>query len=316
MMRPTRVTGLLLLLLLSSSIAYGQELPAGVGHRTVDVWSDGTRLSGDLYFPEAKSDRSSLAGIVLAHGWGGTRGHLNQAYAPFLAEAGFVALTIDYRGWGDSDSRLVLQGKQPELDANGEATVRVKAAREIVDPFDQTEDIQSAVRWLRGEPGVDPDRIGLWGSSYSGGHAVWVAAHDSRIKATVSQVGAQDSYNNYPEGREAAYARAVSRARGEIPPIPDQPPLPGLTGTANFARMINYSPRDVAHKTRAATLIIDAGSEELFDIQEHGKAVYAIVKNHVPAKYVVIEGAKHYDIYRAHRQHALDLAIEWYRKHL
>lgn len=296
--------------------ALAQTLPEGVGHRAVDVWSDGTRLSGDLFFPADMTSESGLPGVVLAHGWGGTRGHLNQAYAPFLAEAGFVALTIDYRGWGDSDSRLVLIGKQPDLDASGEASVRVKAAREIVDPFDQTEDIQHAVRWLRGEPGVDPERIGLWGTSYSGGHAVWVAAHDSKIKATVSQVGAQDSFDNYPQGRDAAHQRAIKRARGEIAPVPSEPPLPGLTGTANFARMVDYSPRDVAHKTRAATLIIDAGEEELFDIAEHGRAVYAIVKNVVPAKYIVIPGAKHYDIYREHRQQALDLAIAWYREHL
>lgn len=80
--------------------------------------------------------------------------------------------------------------------------------------------------------------------------------------------------------------------------------------------MADYSPRDIAHQTQAATLIIDAGAEELFDIKEHGQAVYAIVKNRVPAKYVLIEGAKHYDIYREHRQQALDLAIAWFTEHL
>ena len=35
----------------------------------------------------------------------GLRSHLNNQYAPKFAEAGFVVLTFDYRGWGESDSR-------------------------------------------------------------------------------------------------------------------------------------------------------------------------------------------------------------------
>ena len=45
-------------------------------------------------------------------------------------------------------------------------TARVQAIRELVDPFDQTEDIINCIDFLAGEPGVDPDRIGLWGTSF------------------------------------------------------------------------------------------------------------------------------------------------------
>ena len=44
-----------------------------------------------------------------------------------------------------------------------------------------------------GEPVVDKQRIGIRGSSYSGGHVFFVAARDPRVKALVSQVGAFDS---------------------------------------------------------------------------------------------------------------------------
>ena len=304
-------------------LAGGQgSLPDGVERRGVDVWSDGTRLSGDLFFPAGKQASDRYPGIVLAHGWGGTRDHLNQAYAPFFAAEGFVVLTIDYRGWGDSDSRLVLKGKQPELGDSGELTVEVKALREIVDPIDQTEDIRNAISWIQGEPGVDPERIGLWGSSYSGGHVIYVAAHDPRVKVTVSQVGSMDSIGSvantdfFPGGREGAHRSAVAMARGEAAPYPDRQPAPGLRGTPYFERMAHYSPRDVAHRSQAAALIIDAGEEELFDIKENGQAVYSILKNRVPTKYVVIPGIKHYDIYRDSRQQAVDLAIAWYKEHL
>ncbi len=306
-----------------AAAAFGQQsLPDGVERRGVDVWSDGTRLSGDLFFPAGKQASDRYPGIVLAHGWGGTRDHLNQAYAPFFAAEGFVVLTIDYRGWGDSDSRLVLQGEQPEADDSGHLTVKVKALREIVDPFDQTEDIRNAISWIQGEPGVDAERIGLWGSSYSGGHVIYVAAHDPRVKVTVSQVGSMDSVGSvsnpafFPGGLEAAHSSAVAMARGDGAPYPDREPAPGLRGTPFFERMAHYSPRDVAHRSQAAALIIDAGEEELFDIKEHGQAVYSILKNRVPTKYVVIPGIKHYDIYRDSRQQAVDLAIAWYKEHL
>lgn len=328
MRRSERIARHLLLLLcpvgagLAAAPLLAQDaLPAKVESRTVDVWSDGTRLSGDLFYPEGKGADDSYPGIVMSHGWGGTRAHLNQAYAPFVAAEGFVVLTIDYRGWGDSDSRLVLLGEQPEPDENGEATVKVKLVREVVDPFDQTEDIRNAITWLQGEPGVDPEQIGLWGSSYSGGHVIWVAAHDARVKATVSQVASMDSVGFIAEGRffpglEAAHQSAIAMARGEAGPVPQHAAAPNLRGTPYYERIAHYSPRDVAHLSRAAALIIDAAKEELFDIKENGQAVYSILKNRVPAKYVVIEGIAHYDIYRDHREEALQLAIDWFKQQL
>ncbi|REK11829.1 MAG: hypothetical protein DWQ36_00980 [Acidobacteria bacterium] len=318
---------LLLALLVGVSGAAAQQepqLPDGVTMRHVDLWSDGTRISGTLFSPPGHTADSALPGIVVSHGWGGTRGHLNQAYAPFFAAAGFVTLTIDYRGWGDSDSRLVLEQEQPEIGEDGTidlAGVKVKALREIVDPLDQTEDIRNAITWLQGEPGVDPERIGLWGTSYSGGHVIYVAAHDPRVKVTVSQVGSQDSVGIFTEagtlgGLDGARKLAIQRARGDAKPYADTAPAPGLSGTPAYTRMMSYSPREVAHRSNAASLFIDAENEELFDIREHGRAVYALLKNRVPAKYVLIEDIAHYDIYRGARQQAVDLAIAWYEEHL
>jgi dipeptidyl aminopeptidase/acylaminoacyl peptidase len=301
--------------------AVAQQLPAGVASRTVDVWSDGTRLSGDVFYPEGKSATSNYPAIVMSHGWGGTRGHLNQAYAPFFAAEGFVVLTIDYRGWGDSDSRLVLEGEQPEIGEDGTATVKVRAIRELVDPLDQTEDMINAISWIEGEPGVDSDRIGLWGSSYSGGHVIWVAAHDPRVKATVSQVGSMDSQDIVAQGGgpgslAAAHEERIKIARGDLPPVPLAEPQPGLSGAPYWARIAQYSPRQVADQVQAAALIIDAGEEELFDIAHNGRAVHALLRNRVPTKYVEIEGIAHYGIYSEKREEALQLAIDWFEEHL
>ena len=68
----------------------------------------------------------------------------------------------------------------------------MKEVREVVDPIDQTTDIMNAINWAAGEKQCDKDRIGIWGSSFSGGHVVYVAARDPRVKAFVSQVGSMD----------------------------------------------------------------------------------------------------------------------------
>jgi hypothetical protein len=60
--------------------------------------------------------------------------------------------------------------------------------------------------------------IGLWGSSYSGGHVVAAAARDPRVKALVSQVGSLDSrgINSIGELGKIACDEATKRTRGEI----------------------------------------------------------------------------------------------------
>ena len=164
-----------------------------VQSRNVNIWSDGTRLSGDLWYPQNKNEKDKLPAIIMCHGWGGVRSHLNSAYAPLFAKAGYVVLTFDYRGWGDSDSRLVLKEQMPIPDKDGMVRVNVQAIRELVDPFDQTEDIINCINFILGEPMVDPNRIGLWGTSYGGGHVLYVATHDDRVKCIVSQVPGMDS---------------------------------------------------------------------------------------------------------------------------
>ena len=133
-----------------------------------------------------------LPTIVLSHGWGGVAAQLRGDAVAF-ARAGYLVLTFDYRGWGASDSRVILTGPAPARTKDLRFTAEVQEVREVVDPIDQTTDLANAVSWIYGEPQCDRDRIGLWGSSYSGGHVVYVAVRDPRVKATVSQVPAFDS---------------------------------------------------------------------------------------------------------------------------
>jgi len=285
-----------------------------VESRHVYIWSDGTRLSGDLWYPKGLQSGGNRPAIILCHGWGGVRTHLNQAYAPEFAGAGYVVLTFDYRGWGDSDSRLVIREKMPEPDASGMITVRAQAIRELVDPFDQTEDIISCLDFLTGEPGVDPARIGLWGTSFGGGHVVYVAAHDKRVKCIVSQVPSMDGgwVNLYYQPSRLA----TQRARGEIDPVPQGVNKIGrLKGTPFLSRIAKYHPVKFAGQLRIPTLIIIAAKEELMDNKMHGERVYNLVKGNIPSKLEVFWGT-HFEIYREGRMPSIKMAIEWFDKHL
>ena len=159
--------------------AHGQQqtaIPDSITLETVTIWSEGTRIAGDLYRPTDIRPGEKRPAIILSHGWGGTKRNCRDIAMRLASEAGYICLAIDYRGWGESDSRLQIVGDLPEPDENGEATVRVKVIRTVVDPWDQLVDVQHAIDYIVGEPDVDVQRLGYWGSSYSGGHAIWLAA--------------------------------------------------------------------------------------------------------------------------------------------
>ncbi|MEU4418701.1 alpha/beta hydrolase, partial [Nocardia salmonicida] len=108
--------------------------------------------------------------VVMAHGFGGTRDTGLVAYAEGLAAAGLDVLVFDYRGFGDSDG----------------------TPRQHVSFRRQRADYWAAVVAARRLEGVDPERIILWGTSYSGGHVIPVAVADGRIAAVVSLTPAMD----------------------------------------------------------------------------------------------------------------------------
>ncbi len=288
--------------------------------KPVEIWSDGTRLAGDVFYPKATAEGEKLPAIVLCHGWGGTKAHLNRGIAPRFAAAGYLVLAFDYRGWGESDSRLVVRGEMPKPDEEGYVTVKAQAIRQLVDPLDQQEDIDAAITFVEGEPHADASRIGIWGSSFGGGHVIWRAAHDRRVKAVAAQVGAMDQRAGLvaaPGGLKGLHRTAIQRARGEIEPVPvgaDQPE--GLTGSPYYERFAKFSPVEDAHLITAPTIIIDAKQEHYFDIREHGERVFKVLSGRVPVEYHAWE-MSHYDIYSGDwLDKAMAAEIDFFDRHL
>jgi hypothetical protein len=278
-------------------------------------------MAGDLWVPEGLAAESRLPGILLVHGWGGLKSHLNQAYAPQFAQEGYVVLTFDYRGWGQSDGKYVRAGKKPEAD--GEILLKVREVREIVDPLDQLEDIRNALAFLSGEPQVDASKLAIWGSSLGGGLALQTAAQFPAIKVLISQIGAVDNLANFQArgqttpAQRNAWQNQIRRVRGDLPPFPEaSETVSGLRGAPDYNSLMRYDPMQWAGELNAATLIIDAAAEDLFDTSKNGRALYDAIKGKMPASYHELPG-KHYDIYRgdAYRE-ALALQIAWLKQHL
>jgi dipeptidyl aminopeptidase/acylaminoacyl peptidase len=313
--------------LMSSHAAMAQEEKAVEGfptvlQRDITLWSDGTRLSGVLLYPKAREEGKKLPAIVLCNGWGGTKAFLMRSgIAPRFAAAGYVVIDYDYRGWGDSNSRLVLRGEMPKPDKDGYVTVKAQAIRELVDPFDQQEDIDAAVSYVYGEPMVDKDRIGIWGTSFGGGHVIYRAAYDSRIACVVAQVGSMpdDWTKRFPAGLNAVYKQKSDRARGLSDPVPQGGGSPGgLQGTPYPERIALFNPGQYADRVRVPTLLIDAEKEHYFNIKENSGRVHEILKkNGVPTEYHVLKGKGHYDVYSGQcLDDVMKLEIPWFDKYL
>ncbi|MQA13304.1 MAG: alpha/beta fold hydrolase [Pseudonocardiaceae bacterium] len=126
--------------------------------------SGGVDCAAYLYRPADAID--DVPCVVMAHGFTATRDDLLPAYAERFVDAGCAVLVFDYRHFGAS-------GGQP---------------RQLLDVGRQHADYHAAIGYARSIDGVDPSRIVLWGSSFSGGHVIAVAADDPRIAAVISQV--------------------------------------------------------------------------------------------------------------------------------
>jgi uncharacterized protein len=85
--------------------------PKGIHYEKQTIMSEGTRLAAELFFSKSL-DGKKLPTIILCHGWGGTAAALRPEAIAF-ARAGYLAVAFDYRGWGESDGRVVLTKALP-----------------------------------------------------------------------------------------------------------------------------------------------------------------------------------------------------------
>jgi dienelactone hydrolase len=125
--------------------------------------SKGTSCAGSLYTPD---NGASVPVIIMCHGLATERVFGLQSYIDYFVKLGFAVFTFDYRCFGDSEG-------QP---------------RNYIDANRHLEDIEAAIKHVKTLSGINPQKIGLWGSSYGGGHVLYTAASNNSVKAVAAQV--------------------------------------------------------------------------------------------------------------------------------
>jgi len=289
--------------------------------RTVNFFSEGARLEGDLFLPSDLKPGERRPGIVLCHGFTGVRSLILEDYAKAFIEAGFVALTFDYRGFGGSEGpkwRLI--------------------------PLEQIDDIRNAISFFEAQPEVDSERIGLWGTSFGGANAPYAAAVDSRVKAAVGQVGFGDGerfmldVRNYGERvelmrklSEDRRRRALEGAGERVDPLelalrssqsreflPQAlkafPAMRCELSWETVEKTLEYKPIDVIHRMAPrALLLIGARDDNVCPIEGYEKLYERAGE---PKKLAVLP-ITHYEIYVGKWfEESARLAREWLERFL
>jgi len=133
---------------------------------------DGATLRGWLYLPDRASGR--VPAVVMAHGFSAVKEMYLDRFAEAFAAGGLGALVFDNRNFGASDGE----------------------PRQHIDPWQQVRDYRDAITFAGTLAEIDADRIGVWGSSYSGAHVVVLGATDRRVKCVVAQVPLISGHRN------------------------------------------------------------------------------------------------------------------------
>jgi len=273
----------------------------------------GVTLAGWYYRPAGDGPHPL---VVLSHGFSVLMAMGLDRYAEAFAHAGLACLVYEHRNFGASEG----------------------APRHEIDPWQQVSDMRDAISHARSLPGIDRERIGLWGTSYSGGHALVVAALDRRVKCVVSQVPLVAGEETLRSWVGDAWARVQERfvadrdvrCRGDAPAT-TRPARTGsqtwdwveATGTAaiypneitlrSLELLAGYEPRDYVARIAPTPLLMILATEDTQTPYAGQLAAFERAKE--PKHLVQLDGG-HYDVYTKRFGQASDAACRWFARHL
>jgi fermentation-respiration switch protein FrsA (DUF1100 family) len=291
--------------------------------RDVSFDSEGITCRGWLYTP-AGGGRAPT--VVMAHGFSAVKEMRLDRFAEVFAAAGLACLVFDYRGFGASDG----------------------APRQDIDPQAQLADYRNAISAARALAEVDGARIGVWGSSYSGAHALMLGALDRRVGCVVAQVPMIDGWESFErlagvEGRAALVEQLIAErerihgggAPAMIPVVTDGTDFAALptadawewfqllarTAPAwrnqvtlrSLERLLDYGPGRFVDRIAPTPLLLIAAAQDFLplDIAER-----AFARAGDPKRMVVLDGG-HFCAYEPpHFATASREACEWFVRHL
>jgi len=189
---------------------------------------NGVTLNGWFYKPQRSGAVAEPSpAIVMTHGFSCVKELYIDRFAEHFVQAGFAALLYDHRNFGGGGGEI----------------------RGEIDPLQQVADMREAVTWIATQPEIDSERIGLWGTSYSGGHVLLLGAQDRRVKCVVAQVptisGLRTFLRRVPPGAVASvradFARdRAARMTGKAPEMRQVIPAQGAPGIYGGADAVAF----------------------------------------------------------------------------
>jgi uncharacterized protein len=278
----------------------------------VRFYSSGLRLSGILYRRVGTMGSERLPGVVLCNGYTTVKELYLPPLAIAMAEAGFVALTFDYRGFGESEG---------------------PAGRLI--PFEQVEDARNAITFLGSRPCVDSARIGVFGTSFGGGIAIAVGAFDPRVRTVVSNMPVCNGerwlrgmrpYWNWVEFLQRLEADRVSRVltgtselvdRAVIaPPDPaanrthgKQAPRPNLRLESGEA-ILEFKPEELVGRISPRPLLMIVAAADTRVPPDVSLPTFERARE--PKTLKILEGMDHHEVYELPaRAELLAVVVPW-----
>lgn len=292
----------------------------------IEFSAAGTILRGWFYPAEGAGEAHPT--IVMAHGFSAVKEMHLDKYAEAFAAAGLNALVYDHRNFGASDG-------QP---------------RQEIDPWAQINDYRHAITYATTRPDVDSDAIGIWGSSYSGGHVQVVGALDRRVKAVVSQGMIASGYQNFTRlvrsdfiaGFRAQFdedrlARFNGAEPAMVPVVSEDPLGPAALPTPDSYEWFTHGQSTMAPAWRnevtlrsvemlseyepasyikrvspTPLLMLPARGDHLCPVEF---AVDAYEEAREPKRIEILPGG-HFDIYTIGFERSSTLARDWFVKHL
>jgi len=295
--------------------------------RDITFDSKGLQCAGWLYVPDDLKQGQRAPTIVMAHGFSAVKEQNLDSYAERFAKAGFVTLVFDYRFLGASEGE----------------------PRGQIFWYQQHEDYRNAITWVSDQPDADPDRIGIWGTSYSGAHVIYLGAHEIRVKAVVSQVhGGINTWDALermlkPEGiafikdmiNQDRIARYKTRKINYLPitgPEGEESFMPGNEAYEWFTRadapnwlnkvtmesvekFIEYDPGAWIHRISPTPLLMILAEKDTVIRLDMAKEFYDRAGE---PKELMVKPCKHFEIYDKdpYFSQAADAAIQWFQKYL
>jgi fermentation-respiration switch protein FrsA (DUF1100 family) len=294
--------------------------------RDVEFDAEGVLLRGWHYVPDGAS--GPVPTIVMAHGFSAVKEMYLDRFAEAFSAAGLGALVFDNRNFGASDGE----------------------PRQEIDPWEQVRDYRHAISYACTLPEVDAERIGIWGSSYSGGHVLVVGAIDHRVKCVVGQVPLISGHRNARRIVRADFIAPVAgmfdddrakRYAGEPPamiPVVDADPMaPSAlptpdsytwfteTGASRAPSWRNevtlrsvemfweYEPGAYVQYVSPTPLLIVAAKGDHLTVSD--LAIEAYEQAREPKRLVILPGG-HFDAYVAGFDGASGAAVDWFTEHL